>query len=127
MKSFLQTALTSLFLLTSIPNIIYCQAPNLGTASNFAVFSSAGAFDNLGATNITGDIGTNVGAFTGFPPGIVAGQIHVANASSAQAASDLFVAYAQLASTTCGAVISTTLGNNQVLTPNVYCRGLQVH
>jgi PKD repeat protein len=123
MKSFLQNALTSLLLLLLFPNIVFCQAPNLGTASSFAVFTSAGAFDNLGASNIIGDIGTNVGAFTGFLPGIVNGQIQVANATSAQAASDLAIAYAQLATTTCGAVISTTLGNNQTLTPNVYCMG----
>ena len=123
MKSYLHSLLASLLLVLLFPTIIFCQAPNLGSASNFAVFTSAGAFNNLGASNITGDIGTNVGAFTGFPPGTVAGQIQVANTASANAATDLAIAYSQLASTTCGAVISTTLGSNQTLTPNVYCMG----
>jgi|GEM_PF-964517 len=110
-------------LLISFPKINYGQAPALGTTSGFALFTAVGAFSNTGATNVTGDLGTNVGAFSGFPPGTVLGQIHVADPVSAQAAIDVDVAYSNLGTVTCGAVIGTTLGNNQVLTPNVYCLG----
>ncbi|MDQ3142183.1 MAG: ice-binding family protein, partial [Bacteroidota bacterium] len=66
-----------LFFLVLAPYIIFAQLPpNLGAAGSFAVFTSAGAFANAGNTVITGDIGTNVGAFSGFPPGIVIGNIH---------------------------------------------------
>lgn len=99
------------------------QAPNLGSSANFAVFTAVGAFSNDGATVVTGDIGTDVGAFTGFPPGVVFGQIHVADAISAQAAIDVDVAYGYLSTVTCGLVIGTTLGGGQILTPNVYCTG----
>lgn len=106
-----------------IPIINSAQAPNLGTASSFAVFTSAGTFTNDGTTNITGNIGTHVGALTGFPPGIVYGQTHVANATSLQCSTDVATAYTELASRTCGAVISVTLGNSQTLTPGTYCTG----
>ncbi len=105
------------------PNVNLGQAPDLGTTSSFALFTAAGAFNVVGATVVIGDVGTNVGAFNGFPPGIVVGQIHVADGVSAQAAIDVAVAYSYLSGITCGAVIGTTVGNNQVLTPNVYCLG----
>lgn len=102
---------------------VFCQAPALGTTSGFAVFTAVGAFNSLGTTNIMGDAGTNVGEFNGFPPGIVQGQINVADAISAQAAIDVDQAYSDLLGTTCGVVIGTTLGSGQILTPEVYCLG----
>jgi hypothetical protein len=39
---------------------------NLGELYSFALYTSAGALDNAGTSNITGNIGTNLGAFTGF-------------------------------------------------------------
>jgi len=109
--------------LLCFPKITNGQAPDLGLAYSFALFTSAGAFNNVGTSVIIGDIGTNVGAFTGFPPGVVVGQIHVADIISAQVAADVNVAYAAVAGLTCGAVIGTTLGGGQILTPNIYCTG----
>jgi hypothetical protein len=103
-------------LLLLLSKAIFGQAPNLGTAANFAFFTSIGAFDNAGATYITGDIGTNSGALTGFPPGTLVGQAHVANATSAQAALDVDAAYNYLTGLTCGTTIGIALGNNQTLT-----------
>ncbi len=113
-----------LFFLVLAPYIIFAQLPpNLGAAGSFAVFTSAGAFANAGNTVITGDIGTNVGAFSGFPPGIVIGNIHVADSVSAQAATDLAIAYGYLSSLTCDSVIGVGLGGGQILTPKIYCTG----
>jgi hypothetical protein len=98
-------------------------APTLGAAADFAVFTGVGAFNNDGLTEITGDIGTNVGGVTGFPPGIVNGDIHVENTESSDAATATMNAYGELATYTCGQVIGTTLGNGQVLTPDIYCLG----
>ncbi|TRX35259.1 ice-binding family protein [Flavobacterium restrictum] len=39
---------------------------NLGTLTGFAQFTSNGGVTNVGASTITGDIGTNAGAITGF-------------------------------------------------------------
>lgn len=111
------------FLLIAFCTSLRAQAPPLGVTSQFSIFTAVGAFDNLGTTSVIGDIGTNVGAFTGFPPGVVVGSIHVADPTSAQAATDVAVAYSSLAGTTCGMVIGTTIGSGQVLTPNVYCLG----
>ncbi len=105
------------------PKINYSQAPNLGTATNFTLFTADGAFNNSGATTVTGDIGTNLGAFTGFPPGVVNGQIHVVDDTSLQAAADVITAYDFLTGIACDTTIGITLGNNQILTPNVYCLG----
>jgi hypothetical protein len=109
--------------LLAFPSVSFAQAPNLGTCSSFALFTAVGAFNNVGATVITGNAGTNAGAFTGFPLGIVLGQIHVADAVSAQAAIDVATAYGDLNSVTCDSVIGTTLGNGQVLPPHTYCLG----
>jgi len=123
MKNMIQNMLTA-FILFLIPAINFAQAPSLGTTSSFALFTAVGAFDNIGAgTNVTGDVGTNVGAFNAFPPGTLIGQIHVADPTSAQAATDVDVAYSYLSSMTCGSVIGTTLGSGQILTPDVYCLG----
>ncbi len=89
--------------------------------SGYVLFTAAGNINNSGTTNVTGDIGTFVGAINGFPPGIISGQTHVADASSTQAASDVATAYANLSAMTCGSVISAGLGSGQTLTPNVYC------
>ena len=101
----------------------YSQSPNLGTVSNFALFTSSGAFENTGATKVIGDIGNNVGTFSGFPEGTVVGSIHCIDAVSAQAANDVDVVYNYVSTLTCGSVLGSTLGNNQILTPNVYCIG----
>ena len=99
------------------------QAPILGATTSFTLFTATGAFSNIGATNVTGDIGTNIGAFTGFPPGTIIGQIHVADSVTVQAAIDVDVAYSFLNNLTCDSTIGTTLGSNQTLTPRVYCLG----
>jgi len=101
----------------------YSQSPNLGADSNFALFTATGAFENIGATNVIGDIGNNAGIFSGFPEGTVVGAIHCIDEISLQAATDVDVAYSYLSNKTCGTVIGTTLGNNQILTPDVYCIG----
>lgn len=97
--------------------------PNLGTASNYALFTSAGAFNVTGAAIVTGNVGTQAGAFNAFPPGTVTGSINVINAASLQAAADVCAAYANLAARICGNVIGVTMGNGQTLSPGVHCSG----
>lgn len=115
----------SAVILFLMPSVIFAQSPpDLGSATGFALFTAAGAFTNSGAsTFVTGDVGTNVGAFSAFPPGILVGQIHVADPASAQAATDVDLAYGYMSTITCGSVISTTMGGGQMLLPNVYCLG----
>jgi len=99
------------------------QHPDLGTCSSFAIFTSVGAIDNTGMTTIYGDVGTNSGAFNGFPPGIIYGNTHIVDSISAKVAEDVELVYAYLSSLSCGSTIPTNLGENQVLTPNTFCLG----
>src|SRR5579862_3830278 len=123
MRVTLLLTLTVIFL-SLVPCVNLAQAPNLGTTASFALFTAAGAFGNTSAsTTVTGNVGTNVGAFTAFPPGTLIGQQHVADAASAQAAIDVANAYAALSAVTCGQVLTTPMGSGQVLSPNVYCLG----
>ncbi|MDO8899258.1 MAG: ice-binding family protein, partial [Bacteroidales bacterium] len=123
MKSKLLLLLTIIALL-SFRNNNFAQSPNLGAASNFALFTAAGELTNVGASVVTGDVGTYVGALTGFPPGIVIGEIYpVGHPILAQAAIDLGLAYTDLASRPCDVVLGTPFGNGQTLNPGVYCLG----
>jgi len=105
------------------PAAMFGQAPDLGVASGFAIFTAAGALNNSGTTSIAGDIGSNTVAATGFPPGVVAGSIYnPPNAKLAQSATDVGAAYGYL-STLGGAVIGVGLGNGQIINPGIYQTG----
>jgi len=119
MRTFFLSAIAIPLLLA--PGIVFSQTPNLGASSTFALFTADGAFNGDPASSVVGDIGTNVGMFT--PPGFHVGQVHVSDPTSVQAALDVASAYGYLASRTCGAVLTTPLGNGQILAPNIYCLG----
>lgn len=112
--------ITFTFLL-SISKINFGQtAPNLGATSGFGLFTANGAFNNIGTTAVTGDIGSNTTAVIGFPPGIITGTIHVSDATTAQASLDVAIAYSDLNQG--GSVIGIGL-TGQVLTTGVYQTG----
>jgi gliding motility-associated-like protein/uncharacterized repeat protein (TIGR01451 family) len=100
------------------PNINFGQAPNLGTAANFVLFSSVGAIGNTGISQVTGNVGTNSGAITGF--GNVNGVMHTVDGASALCTTDLISAYNQLNATVPTLFPGTLLGNGVILTPGVY-------
>ena len=102
----------------AMSDISLAQTPDLGTAANFALFSSVGAVGNTGISQITGNIGTNVGAITGF--GNVNGVMHTADASTAQAAIDLQAAWVYISTLTPTGIIGPVLGNGQILFAGVY-------
>ncbi len=97
------------------------QTPNLYSLNYFSVFTSVGAISNTGLTNIEGNVGTNVGAFTGFPPGNISGSIHIADSTSASVAIDMDSVYAQINRMNCDTTIDSSLGANQVILPGVHC------
>lgn len=110
--------------LFAIPQASHGQPIVLGTASSYALFTADGPFNNTGPTVITGgDIGTAKGAVTGFPPGTISGGVIQQETMSASGANvSVRAAYAELTGRACGVtLLTTTLGNGQVLTPNVYC------
>jgi hypothetical protein len=69
MKNKLLHFLTTTILLL-IPYINYGQAPTLGTAAGFVLFTTNGAMTNSGITHLThltGNVGSNLpGAISGF-------------------------------------------------------------
>lgn len=96
-------------------------APTLGTADSFAVLGAT-TVTNTGPTVVDGDLGVSPGsAVTGFPPGIVNGTIHAADAVAAQAQTDSLAAYNSLAGQACDADLTGQDLGGQTLTPGVYC------
>lgn len=104
------TLLTTVFMLFLMQNVIFSQAPPLGTTASFALFTGTGAFTNDGASVVTGDIGTYTGALSGFPPGVLVGQKHVGDGVAFTAAADVGTAYGFLAALTPLDVIGVGLG-----------------
>ena len=100
------------------------QAPNLGTAANFALFTADGALTNSGASTIRGNIGTNAGAFSGFNTATVTGQTYLPGSpEAAQAAADVIAAYNSVTTIPCSSTpIGPLLGGGQIITPGVYCQ-----
>ncbi len=101
-----------------LPRITFGQAPNLGTAANFVLFSTNGAVGNSGISQITGNVGTNNGSSTAF--GNVNGGMHDGDTVSARCATDLLIAYNQLNSVVPAFFPAPLLGNGQTLTAGVY-------
>lgn len=104
-----------------ISTTTFGQAPNLGTAANFVLFSTNGAITNSGISHITGNVGTNNGSSTAF--GNVNGGMHDGDGVSAQCAADVLIAYNQINVTVPTFFPSTLLGNGQTLIPGVYSIG----
>lgn len=98
-------------------------APTLGATACYALFSANGQVSNTGITLVTGDVGTNVGATTGFNGLDVTGVIHlIPDGSTAQAAADLLTVYNYVNTLPVDIelLFPAELGNNLVLTPHTY-------
>jgi len=105
-------------IILSFPKVHFGQAPNLGTAANFVLYTTAGGVSNVGITHLTGNVGSNSGLSTAF--GNVDGQMHDNDGVSGQCATDLLIAYNQLNSTIPTLFPAPLLGNGQILTAGVY-------
>ena len=94
------------------------QPVGLGTAGNFGVLAGS-TVTSTGATVVAGDLGVSPGsAVVGFPPGIVTGTIHAADATAAQAQIDLTAAYNDAAGRPLPPLIPPDIGGT-VITPGV--------
>ena len=96
---------------------------SLGMADSFAVLGGTTVTNvNTPGTIVTGDLGVSPGsAITGFPPGIVNGAIHAADALAGQAQVDLTTAYNTAAGLPCGVDLTGQDLGGLTLTPGVYC------
>jgi hypothetical protein len=100
---------------------LQAQAPVLGTAANFALFTTTGAVTNTGLSHITGNVGSNNGSVTGF--GNVDGVMHNGDLATMNAAADLTIAYNQLNAAVPNYFPAALLGNGQTLTAGTYSIG----
>ncbi|MCW6006306.1 ice-binding family protein [Micromonospora sp. CPCC 205371] len=92
---------------------------DLGTAANFSVLAGS-TVTNTGATFMSQSLGVHPGnTAEGFPPGLVGGAIHLADAVALQAKSDLTTAYNDAAGRTPFTILPAELGGNTVI-PGVY-------
>lgn len=117
MKSLLLSIIISVAMF-SFPEVIFGQAPNLGTAASFVLFSTNGAVSNTGISQLTGNVGTNNGSSTAF--GNVNGVMHDNDGASAQCAADLLVAYNKLNSAIPTFFPASLLGNGVTLVAGIY-------
>lgn len=93
--------------------------PLLAVLEGYAVLASS-SVSNVGATVLNADLGVSPGlAVTGFPPGIVNGETHVADDAAATAASAAADAYEGLAAHEATGTVAGALAG-QVLTPGTY-------
>jgi len=118
-------ALTALLFAAALGNTwarpMFAVAPPLGVATSFAVLGGS-TVTNTGPTIVIGDLGVSPGsAVIGFPPGIVGGTIHAADAVAAQAQADATTAYTNLAGQACDTNLTGQDLGGLTLTPGAYC------
>ncbi|MDZ4664049.1 MAG: ice-binding family protein [Bacteroidota bacterium] len=103
--------------LLSFPMVNSAQAPTLGAAANFVLFTGVGAVTQTGISHLTGNVGSNSGSSTGF--GNVDGVMNDQNGASALASTNLITAYNQL-NTTIATIFPAPAFGNATLTAGVY-------
>ncbi|MFV5693128.1 ice-binding family protein, partial [Flavobacterium sp. LT1R49] len=107
--------------LLSFPNIGFGQVLNLGTLTNFSAYSGTGAVSNTGKSTYHGDIGTNVGAISGFGPASTFGVFHNADATTTQAKIDLLRVYIHLSDLPLtNTTHAAAFGSGETITAGVY-------
>jgi hypothetical protein len=105
-----------------MPTFTFAQAPPLGSAADFVIFSSVGAVTNVGTykylTHLTGNVGTNSGSSTNF--GNVNGSMHDGDGASLLCASDLLFAYNSLSAAIPDSTLGTVIGNGTSIKAGTY-------
>ena len=106
---------------SSSPAAAAATAPPLGTEQSFAVLGGQ-TVTNTGSSVVTGNLGVSPGsAITGFPPGILTGVIHAADAVALQAQTDTTATYDKLAGQACTSDLTGQDLGGKTLVPGVYC------
>jgi hypothetical protein len=101
---------------------IAADQPRLGTAGNYAVMGAT-AVTNTGPTVVNGNLAISPGgssSVTGFPPGVVTGEMDMANADAVLAHTDLVTAYNDVAAETTTVNLTGTDLGGLTLTPGTY-------
>lgn len=95
--------------------------PSLGTAATYGILAGSTVTCVTGGT-INADVGVSPGStLTGFPPCVITGTRHLADAAAATAQNDLTTAYNALAGLACGTTVTPADLGGRTLAPGVYC------
>lgn len=110
----------SLFIVLSpVFNKCFAQAPDMRSVDGFVMFTTTGAVGNTNFSLVSGKIGTNAGAITGFTP--VPGQEEHENSVTLQAAADILLIYDELYNAPQNTPThAPVLGMGETLVPGVY-------
>jgi hypothetical protein len=98
------------------------EQPTMGTAGNYAVMGAT-AISNTGPTVVNGNLAISPGgssSVTGFLPGVVTGEMDMANADAVLAHTDLVGAYNDAAGETTTVNLTGTDLGGLTLTPGTY-------
>jgi hypothetical protein len=118
--SLVRTIFLTLFIGTLLPSYAQC-IPSLGGASGFAIYTAGGAVANTAISTINGDIGTNLGAITGFTTAVVSGSYHNGTTLTQTAAQDLSTAYSAFQNLTPTITDhNMVFGNGETISAGVY-------
>jgi LruC domain-containing protein len=97
---------------------------DLGSIEDFTLYANVGAVSNVGTSEISGDVGANVGLVSGFGfPSTLNGNIQNANSITAQAALDLNDLIAQINSKVTTNASHAPVFGSETLPPGVYYIG----
>lgn len=100
---------------------------NLGTASTYGILAGSTVTCAGAPGTVNADVGVSPGsALTGFPPCLITGEIHLADAPAATAQNDLTTAYNTLAGLPCGTVVGTVNIGNTTRPAGVYCSATSI-
>ncbi len=110
------------FIMFLVPGVNFGQAPALGTASKFVLFTTNGAMTASGTmylTHLTGNVGSNLaGSVTGF--GNVDGVLHTADTATGHCTADVISLYTQLSTAISTGTIASPFGHGDTLIAGVY-------
>jgi hypothetical protein len=98
------------------------EQPRMGTAANYAVMGAT-AITNTGSTTVNGNMAISPNgptSVTGFPPGVMTGELDAADADAVLAHTDLVGAYDDAAAETTTVNLTGTDLGGLTLTPGTY-------
>ncbi len=105
-------------------NLSFAQSLTLGTTANFVMFTSSGAVSNIGASTLTGNVGTGLGAISGFATSTLNTSFYNNDADAAQAKVDLLIAYIRLSAIpVTNTMHAPAFGNGESIPSGVYSIG----
>jgi len=121
MKNKILNAFTGIILFL-MPNVTFGQAPSLGNAAGFVLFTTNGAMTCSGTkylTHLTGNVGANLaGSVTGF--GNVDGVMHQFDVATGLCAPDVVSLYTELSTEIPTDTLASTFGGGDTLIAGVY-------